>query len=576
MKRQDPTPSSPATVPRETAPVLGHWLEAAFPMRHAAPAQSQNSILWHSALASQPSNTLKDGPQSRCRSGPAIAEPAKSPDALMKLNASATAPMSTNSSPVMEPAASPMPRVPVPLDEILKIANEFIESGRLPEAEKLLDHIISSVPDSPLALHQKGVVLFRTGQHQAAAEMVERAIKLSPGAINFRRSLCPIYERLGRYDDAVRIGRESLEVDGDDLQTLHNLAVVHYRRLELDESITCARQALTLDPGAAGPHFQLAEALLLRGDFAQGWEEYEWRFKIPGAPPLMPSTDRPQWDGAPIRESKLLLIADQGFGDSIQFSRYIPRVLERCPNVAVVADPLLHPMIRQVISEQVISEQVSSQVDLVDRWQACPEFSAYSPLSSLPRVFGTRLETIPRELAYLHAEACRTAIWRARLDDLVPSGFRRIAIAWAGRPTHNNDLNRSMRLDEFAPIAALDRVALISLQKGEGQKAIAGYYGRAPLFTLGAEVTDFLDTMSIIDIMDVVVTVDTAVAHLAAAMGKPTFILLPFAPDWRWLLERADSPWYPSARLFRQRSAGDWRGVMQDAAKAVSALSPRE
>jgi hypothetical protein len=474
--------------------------------------------------------------------------------------------MRTNLSPVMEPTATAMPRVPVPLDEILKIANEFIEGGRLPEAEKLLDHIISSVPDSPLALHQKGVVLFRTGHHQAAAEMVERAIQLSPGAINFRRSLCPIYERLGRYDEAVRIGRESLEVDGDDLQTLHNLSVVHYRRLELDESIACAQRALALDPAAPGPHFQLAEALLLRGDFAQGWEEYEWRFKIPGAPPLMPPTDRPQWDGAPMREAKLLLIADQGFGDSIQFSRYIPKVLERCPHVAVVADPLLHPMIRQI----------SAEVDLIDRWEACPEFSAYSPLSSLPRIFGTRLETIPRELAYLHAEPSRSATWRARLDDLVPPGFRRIGIAWAGRPTHNNDLNRSMRLCEFAPLAALDGVALISLQKGDGQKAIAEYYGRAPLFNLGAEVSDFLDTMSIIDLMDVVVTVDTAVAHLAAAMGKPAFILLPLAPDWRWLLERADSPWYPSARLFRQRSPGDWGNVMRHVAKALSEPSPRE
>ncbi|MGC1576612.1 MAG: glycosyltransferase family 9 protein, partial [Beijerinckiaceae bacterium] len=149
-------------------------------------------------------------------------------------------------------------------------------------------------------------------------------------------------------------------------------------------------------------------------------------------------------------------------------------------------------------------------------------------------------------------------------------------IVWAGRPTHNNDLNRSMRLGEFAPIAALDGVALLSLQKGEGQKAIAEYYGRAPLLNLGAEIDDFLDTMSIIDLIDVVVTVDTAIAHLAAAMGKPAWILLPLAPDWRWLLERADSPWYPSARLFRQRSAGDWSGVMRDVAKALSELGPGE
>jgi Tfp pilus assembly protein PilF len=543
MKRQTPNASREAPLQRENAPLLDQWSEVALSRRQAA-AQSRNSS----------ERDERD-----------FAEPAKSADALNKPKLFSAAAMSTTSSPPTDAGAAAIPRVPVPLDELLNIANEFIDGGRLPEADKLLDHIIASIPDSPLALHQKGVVLFRTGHHQDAAEMVEHAIKLAPGAVNFRRSLCPIYERLGRYDEAVRIGRESLEADGDDLQTLHNLAVVHYRRLELDESIACARRALTLDPGAAGPHFQLAEALLLRGDFEQGWEEYEWRFRIPGAPPLMPPTDRPQWDGSPMREGKLLLIADQGFGDSIQFSRYLPNVLERCPHVAVVADPLLHPIIRQV----------NRDVDLVDRWEACPQFAVFSALSSLPRIFGTRLENIPRALAYLHAEPLRTATWRARLDDLIPTGFRRIGVAWAGRPTHNNDLNRSMRLGDFAPLAALDRVALISLQKGDGQRAIADYYGRAPLFNLGVEVTDFLDTMSLIDLVDVVVTVDTAIAHLAAAMGKSAFVLLPFAPDWRWLLERADSPWYPSARLFRQRTVGDWSSVMHDVAQAISELGPR-
>ena len=560
MRRQTPTPSRQVTLHGEPAPLLESGSETASPKREGPPSQLPTSNLPHPPFTWVTTQALSRPPQARDRDERQLAEAASSTEAPMKPELSATTAMSMPPSPASQPATPAMPRVPVPLDELLKIANEFIEGNRLAEAEKLLDHIISAVPNSPLALHQKGVVLFRAGHHRAAAELVERAIELSPEATNFRRSLCPIYERLGRYDEAVRIGDEALAADGDDLQTLHNLAVVHYRRLELDESIACARRALSLDPGAAGPHFQLAEALLLRGEFAQGWEEYEWRFKIAGAPPLMPPTERPQWDGSALPEAKLLLIADQGFGDSIQFCRYIPKVIERCPHVVVVADPLLHPLI----------SQVHPGVDLLDRWEACPQFAAYSALSSLPRVFGTRLETIVREVAYLHADARRTAAWRARLDDLVPPGFRRIGIAWAGRPTHNNDLNRSMRLLEFAPIAALDGIALLSLQKGEAQKAIAEYYGRAPLFNLGAEVGDFLDTMSIIDLLDVVVTVDTAIAHLAAAMGKPAFILLPLAPDWRWLLERTDSPWYPSARLFRQRSAGDWSGVMREVAQALA------
>jgi tetratricopeptide (TPR) repeat protein len=487
-------------------------------------------------------------------------EPASTGDALLKPRSLAAAPMNTTSSQPSDATPPPMPRIPVPLDELMKIAGEFLEGGRLPEAERMLDHILHAVPDAPLALHQKGVVLFRTGHHEAAAEMVERAISAAPGAIAFRRSLCPIYERLGRYDDALRIAREALDTDGDDLQTLHNIAVVHYRLLDLDESIACARRALALDPAAAGPHFQLAEALLLKGEFAQGWEEYEWRFKIPGAPSLMPPSDRPQWDGNPLPEATLLLIADQGLGDSIQFSRYIPKVLERCPRVVVVADPLLHPLIRQVHPE----------ANLIDRWEQCPPFAVYCPLSGLPRLFGTRLDTIPREVRYLHAEPERSAVWRTRLDDLAPAGFRRIGIAWAGRPTHNNDINRSMALAEFAPIAALDKVALVSLQKGPGTAAIADYFGRAPLLNLGTEINDFLDTMSIIETLDIVVTVDTSVAHLAGAMGKPVWVLLPYAPDWRWLLEREDSPWYPTARLFRQARPGDWAGVLRRVAEALA------
>ncbi len=145
--------------------------------------------------------------------------------------------------------------------------------------------------------------------------MIERSVGLAPDAIGFRRNLCPIFERLGRYDEALRVGYQALERDPYDLQTLHNLAVAHYRKVELDQSIACARRALAIDPAAPGPHFQLAEALLLRGEFAEGWKEYEWRYRIAGAPPLLPPNNRPQWDGAPLPDATLLLIADQGFGE---------------------------------------------------------------------------------------------------------------------------------------------------------------------------------------------------------------------------------------------------------------------
>jgi Flp pilus assembly protein TadD len=458
------------------------------------------------------------------------------------------------------PAQPLIPKVPVPLDELLKVAGAFSDGGRLSEAERILGHILAAAPEEPLALHQKGVLLFRMGRHEAAAEMIERAISLSPDAMVFRRNLCPIYERLGRYDDALRVGQQALDRDLYDLQTLHNLAITHYRKLELDLSIACARRALALDPAAPGPHFELAEALLLRGEFAEGLREYEWRYRIAGAPPLLPPNNRPHWDGAPLPDATLLLIADQGFGDSIQFCRYIPWVCARCPKVVVVADPLMHPLIRQL----------HPALELVGHWDRCPPFAAYCPLSGLPRLHGTTLDTIPGKVPYLHADPARTAAWRARLQDLLQPGIRHIGIVWAGRPTHNNDLNRSMGLSAFAPIAALDGISLVSLQKGPAQSAIADYFECAPLLNLGAEIADFVDTMAIIETLDLVVTVDTAVAHLAGAMGKPVWILLPYAPDWRWLLERSDSPWYPTARLFRQPSPGDWISVTRQVGEALS------
>jgi hypothetical protein len=252
----------------------------------------------------------------------------------------------------------------------------------------------------------------------------------------------------------LRIGRAALDADHRDLQTLHNLALVHYRRLERDDSIAPARRALAVDPTAAGAHLQLAGALLLRGDFAEGWEEHEWRYRVAGVHPPMPPTDRPHWDGAPLADATLLLIADQ------------------------------------------VSATGSSSAGIFPgRASAAPTFSS--------------------------------------------------------RP--------------------IDGIALVAQQTGPGRADIAGYFGRAPLANLGAELRDFGDTMAVIDALDLVVTVDTAVAHLAAAMGKAVWILLPYSPDWRWLLQRSDSPWYPAARLFRQSRPGDWAGVIRAVCDALCA-----
>jgi hypothetical protein len=190
-------------------------------------------------------------------------------------------------------------------------------------------------------------------------------------------------------------------------------------------------------------------------------------------------------------------------------------------------------------------------------------------LSSLPRIAGTTLETIPAPIPYLHADEARFAVWAERLWGLLPRGYRRIGIAWAGRPTHRNDARRSIRLATLAPLAALPGVALVSLQKGPAQAEIGRYWERAPLLNLGPEIRDFSDTMAILECLERVITIDTSVAHLAGSMGKPVWIMLPYAPDWRWLMAREDSPWYPSARLFRQSPERSWEPVVAAIVEAL-------
>jgi hypothetical protein len=315
-----------------------------------------------------------------------------------------------------------------------------------------------------------------------------------------------------------------------------------------------------MKPDMAGAHFARAEALLVRGDWAEGWNEYEWRFRIADAARMMPQTDKPQWDGAPFDDGTLMFVADQGFGDVIQFSRYIPEALARCPDAVIACSAEMIPVLRHFLPPERIFTQ----------WEKCPPFKAFIPLSGLPRLHGTRVDNVPAPIPYLHADPARAAIWTERLRRLAPGTNKRIGIVWAGRPTHNNDRRRSARLADFAPVAALPGVALVSLQKGPSADQAGSYFGRAPLINIGAEVKDYNDTMALLECLDLVITVDTSVGHLAAAMGKPVWILLATSPDWRWLLNRSDTPWYPTVRLFRQTEPRQWSDVFKAVAAALT------
>jgi Flp pilus assembly protein TadD len=447
------------------------------------------------------------------------------------------------------------------LVELVRLAQGHEQAGRLNEAEETLARALALAPEHAGALHLLGVVGFRQGRIEEAATLMERSIAASPETALYYRNICEVYRSLGRYDNALTAGHQAVALTPRDPHCYHNLGVLHYHRLELDAAIHCAESALALDREFAGAHFGIAEASLLRGDFHRGWEEYEWRLRLANAPELLPPTDHPKWDGTPLANGRLLLIADQGYGDVIQFARYIPWAARRCPDIAVACSSEIRP---------VVTQQPGGATTF-DHWENQPDFLVYCALSSLPRLAGTTLQTIPAPIPYLRADPAKLAAWNERLSGLAPAGYRRIGIVWAGRPTHVNDRNRSTTLATLAPLAELPRLALISLQKGPAQAQIGAYWGRAPLVNLGPEIADFGDTMAIIEGLDLIVTIDTAVAHLAGAMGRTVWLMLPFAPDWRWLLDRADSPWYPTARLFRQPAPRQWGPVIAEIVGGIAA-----
>ena len=441
-----------------------------------------------------------------------------------------------------------VPSVPMPLSEIFELVTESIEAGRLDRAERLLGHVLAVAPAQPDALHMSGLIAFRRKKLPEAAALMERSVAQGARKPAYLRNLSELYRVLGRLDDAVAYARQAVSGDPADPLSSFNLAMVYYDRMEIPACLSAARHAVELRPSLPQAHMKLGQAYLLQGEMERGWDEYEWRYQIPGAQALMPKTERPQWDGAPMPDQKLLLVADQGFGDVVMFARYIPWVLERCPDVVVACS----------IEMFSILKRTYPGVTLFTRWDECPVYAAFCPFSGLPRLHGTRLDNIPAAAPYLAPEADRAAIWGARLAERIPAGMLRVGIAWAGRPTHNNDHNRTVHLSIFAPLAQVPGVVFVSLQKGDDAAQVASWPGPAPLIDLNAELETFEDTMAVMSHLDLLITVDTALGHFAGAMGVAAWVMVPFAPDWRWLRDRTDTPWYRTLRLFRHPATRRW------------------
>ena len=449
--------------------------------------------------------------------------------------------------------------VPVPAGEVYVIATEYVEAGRLDAAERLLGHILATAPYHAESLHLSGLIAFRRGRMQDAATLMERAGAAGAAKGVHLRNLAEVYRQLGRLDEAADAAQRSLAIDQTDPLAAFNLAMVEYDRLRIDACVAAAREALRRKPDLPEAQMKLGQALLIAGDLAPGWDAYEFRYRIPGAAPLMPPTTRPQWDGTPMPNGRLLLIADQGYGDVIMFGRLASWALARCAAVTVACSPEMRGIVGQLVPGATIAI----------RWEDCQDYAAYCPFSGLPRLTGLKVADLPLATHYLQPNPALLSKWSARLDAAIPAGIRRVALSWAGRPTHNNDRNRSLHLRQLQPLADIPGMAFVSLQKGPAAAQCSEWKGPATLLDLDAEIETFEDTAAILQNVDLLVSVDTSVAHLAGALGRNAWVMLPFAPDWRWLLAREDTPWYPSLRLFRQSDTRDWDSVIARVADSL-------
>ena len=443
-------------------------------------------------------------------------------------------------------------KVVMPLAEALNKLAKLEQANKLAEADDLAARMLAAMPEHPHILQLAGIVSYRNGRVAEAIEQMEKSEALSPETALYPRNLCEVYRGAGRLDDALRAGQRAVQLAPEDARSHFNLALIHYERLELDEAVRVAEQALSLDPEFAEAHFEKAEALLLAGRLKEGWESYEWRFKLKQAEGMLPKTEKPQWQGQAMEPGKLLIIGDQGFGDCVQFGRFIPWAALLAPQPVVACSTELLPLL----------SQLPGIGKIITRWDDALAYEAYIPLSGLPRLAGTTVDNIPPS-GYLAPNLELAACWGRRLERLTPKGKKRIALVWAGRPTHKNDKKRSLKLSQFAPLFARDDVVILTVQKGDQIAQAGGYYGHAPLINLGPEIEDFLDTMAILQHVDRLLTIDTSVAHLAGASDVPSSVILPYAPDWRWMLNRDDTPWYPSLRLYRQSEPYKWEDVIR-------------
>lgn len=448
------------------------------------------------------------------------------------------------------------PTAPNPLGPIQKAVAE----KRYDDAIRLAEAAVAATPGSHELWNALGVGLRASGRPAEATGCYRRALDLRPGDIAASSNLANALKDLQRYREAVELHQRIVSTQPTSAAWT-NLGVALHDGGQLADALAAFTQAVKLDPENASAHFDRAQILLRLARYDEGWKEFEWRWKLPDRPP-MPNYPTPVWDGRPIPDGTLLVWPEQGFGDSILSMRFLPAVRRRVARIAVGCKPELLRLFQNIAGAD----------ELIPVGKAAPPHVAHAPVMGLAgHVMKSIADLPPPPRFHVPPES------KARLAPILGAAGRRlkIGIVWSGSITFKANALRAVPLDRFLAFAEVPNVQLFSLQKGPRAADLAESGARNYIVDLGAHLEDFADTAAALEMLDLVIMTDSSVAHLAGSLGRPVWNLLPFMAYWLYLDGRTDSPWYPSMRIFRQRSPGDWDGVFAEAKAALAELARR-
>jgi tetratricopeptide (TPR) repeat protein len=439
---------------------------------------------------------------------------------------------------------------PSDLQALQNRGSALLTLNRPQEALACFEQVLQRAPRNGEALLNRGVALATLERHAEALNDFDAALTLAPAHPDLHYNRGNALLQLNRHAEAIAAFDRTLAAIPAHARAWNNRGNALRARNRNVEAAESFSKALALQKDDADAHFNLALALLTQGELRRGFEHYEWRWKRSGMTDTRRDYGRALWLGEfPLGHKTILLHAEQGLGDTIQFARYAPLLARAGARVVLEVQPELKTLLAGL--EGVASCHA--------RGESLPAFDVHCPLGSLPLACKTEAANIPAEIPYLRADEQHLAKWRPALKGLAG---KRVALSWAGHARHANDCNRSMDLALLAPLLALDGVSFVSIQR-ELRGNDADVLARTPnVRHLGGELADMADTAAVVTLADLTLTVDTSVAHLAGSLGRPLWLMLPFAPDWRWTLNGENSPWYPQARLLRQKAVGDWPSIV--------------